>query len=117
MSGGERRVSLPNGHYSASTMGRAASEARRFRHYGSSLSLAEDHGTHELTSRTLRWIRIFRSTCLPKNPFIIPISCILNIIISNIVMTSSSTRLKMSGFCRKGESLISKELLSKIWVL
>merc|ERR1712193_181960 len=35
-------------------MGRAASEARRFRHYGSSLSLAEDHGTHELTSRTLR---------------------------------------------------------------
>lgn len=54
LSGGERRVSLPNGHYSASTMGRAASEARRFRHYGSSLSLAEDHGTHELTSRTLR---------------------------------------------------------------
>ena len=54
LSGGERRVSLPNGHYSASTMGRASSDAPRFRHYGSSLSLAEGHGTHELTSRTLR---------------------------------------------------------------
>merc|ERR1719361_3201231 len=55
LSGGERRISLPNGaNYSSSTMGRATSEAPRFRHYGSSLSLAEDHGTHELTSRTLR---------------------------------------------------------------
>jgi len=55
LSGGERRISLPNGaNYSSSTMGRATSEAPRFRHYGSSLSLAEGHGKHELTSRTLR---------------------------------------------------------------
>ena len=57
LSGGERRISLPNGgnfSSSASTMGRATSEAPRFRHYGSSLSLAEGHGKHELTSRTLR---------------------------------------------------------------
>lgn len=54
LSGGERRVSLPTGHYSATLNGRMPSEARAaFKHYGSSLSLA-DHGTHELTSRTLR---------------------------------------------------------------
>lgn len=56
-SGGfERRVSLPSGHYAATLGPMSKSEARgqQFRHYGSSLSLAEEHGKHELTSRTLR---------------------------------------------------------------
>jgi len=56
LSGGERRrISLPSGHYSA-TLGPLpkGSEVDKFRHYGSSLSLAEEHGKHELTSRTLR---------------------------------------------------------------
>lgn len=53
LSGGERRVSLPTGHYSA-TMGKIEAKGQGFRHYGSSLSLADGHGTHELTSRTLR---------------------------------------------------------------
>jgi len=75
LSGGERRVSLPNGHYSASTMGRASSDAPRFRHYGSSLSLAEGHGTHELTSRTLRPPS---PTTLRKSSTILPPSAALN---------------------------------------
>jgi len=54
LSGGERRVSLPAGqHYTSSTMGRTT-EPSKYRFYGSSLSLADEHGTHELTSRTLR---------------------------------------------------------------
>jgi len=54
LSGGERRVSLPTGHhYASSTMGRTTTERKRT-FYGSSLSLADEHGTHELTSRTLR---------------------------------------------------------------
>merc|ERR1739847_3255 len=54
LSGGERRVSLPTGHhYASSTMGRTTAERKRT-FYGSSLSLADEHGTHELTSRTLR---------------------------------------------------------------
>jgi len=56
LSGGERRrISLPSGHYSA-TLGPMpkSGEVDKFRHYGSSLSLAEEHGKHELTSRTLR---------------------------------------------------------------
>jgi len=50
-----RRISLPSGHYSA-TLGpmSKSSEVDKFRHYGSSLSLAEEHGKHELTRRTLR---------------------------------------------------------------
>jgi len=60
LSGGERRVSLPTGHhYTSSTMGRTTAttsqeQPSKFRYYGSSLSLADEHGTHELTSRTLR---------------------------------------------------------------
>merc|ERR1712051_1060755 len=54
LSGGERRVSMPTGHhYASSTMGRTTAERKRT-FYGSSLSLADEHGTHELTSRTLR---------------------------------------------------------------
>jgi len=52
-----RRISLPSGHYSHSaTLGPVSksSEVDKFRHYGSSLSLAEEHGKHELTRRTLR---------------------------------------------------------------
>jgi len=55
---------LPTGqHYTSSTMGRTTTSgsgsqqpptARKFSYYGSSLSLADEHGTHELTSRTLR---------------------------------------------------------------
>jgi len=55
LSGGERRVSMPTGHhYASSTMGRAGTTERKRTFYGSSLSLADEHGTHELTSRTLR---------------------------------------------------------------
>merc|ERR1712088_1269745 len=56
LSGGERRVSLPAGqHYASSTMGRTPTEPSKYRLYGSSLSLADEtHGTHDLTSRTLR---------------------------------------------------------------
>lgn len=56
LSGGERRVSLPAGqHYTSSTMGRTPTEPSKYRLYGSSLSLADEtHGTHDLTSRTLR---------------------------------------------------------------
>lgn len=75
LSGGERRVSLPNGHYSASTMGRTSSDGPRFRHYGSSLSLAEGHGTHELTSRTLRPPS---PTTLRKSSTTLPPSAALN---------------------------------------
>ena len=56
---------MPTGqHYTSSTMGRTTTSgsgsqqpptgARKFSYYGSSLSLADEHGTHELTSRTLR---------------------------------------------------------------
>jgi len=55
LSGGERRVSLPaSQHFTSSTMGRTTTEPSKYRFYGSSLSLADEHGTHELTSRTLR---------------------------------------------------------------
>lgn len=56
LGGGERRVSLPHGHHYASASATLGRETRStsFRHYGSSLSLADEHGTHELTSRTLR---------------------------------------------------------------
>merc|ERR1712107_181662 len=35
-------------------MSKSEARGQQFRHYGSSLSLAEEHGKHELTSRTLR---------------------------------------------------------------
>ena len=48
-------MSMPTGHhYASSTMGRAGTTERKRTFYGSSLSLADEHGTHELTSRTLR---------------------------------------------------------------
>lgn len=56
LAGGERRVSLPTGHYSASASPNSSHSGQNgstFRHYGSSLSLA-NNTTGELTSRTLR---------------------------------------------------------------
>ncbi len=53
LSGDERRVSLPSGHY-AHTTGRLNKNNNGFKHYGSSLSLADNHRLDELTSRTLR---------------------------------------------------------------
>lgn len=50
---GGRRVSLPNGHYSAMPMPNRSKGRTEFHHYGSSLSLTNG-STSELTSRTLR---------------------------------------------------------------
>ena len=64
----ERRASQP--HYSA-TLSHPPVQKSSFRHYGSSLSLAEERGAHELTRRTLRppsptTLRK-SSTCLPPS--------------------------------------------------
>merc|ERR1711868_268502 len=58
------------------TMGRTPTEPSKYRLYGSSMSLADEtHGTHELTSRTLRPPS---PTTMRKSSTILPPSAALN---------------------------------------